>query len=140
MSGRLNLSENPGDLALLVYQECGAFDAHVLAPVHTFFLPHTIRFGDGVFRIGYQDEWQVIFSRKFLVPRRIIGRNADDDGVPGEKGILGIAKFARFSSASGRIRLREEKHHQALPLEGRKRKFRSFNVRSLLTHLDRHTS
>jgi hypothetical protein len=140
VSGRLDLSENVGDLALLVYEEGGAFDAHVLAPVHALFFPHTVSFGDGVFRICHQDERQAVFGRKLLLARRFVGRNADHDGVLGGKSILGIAKLARFGSASGRIRLREEEYDHALALEGRKRKFRSFNVWRLLTHLDRHTS
>jgi hypothetical protein len=140
VSGRLDLSKNWGDFALLVYYECSAFDAHVLAPVHALFLPHTVSFRDGVFRIRHQDERQVVFGRKLFVSRRFVWRNADDDGILGRKSVLGIAKLAGFGSASGRIRLREEEHDHALTLEGRKRKFRSFNVGSPLTHLDRHTS
>jgi hypothetical protein len=117
MSVGLDLVKHLGDLALGVDYERAALDAHVLAPVHTFFLPHPIRLGDGVVGVGNQRVRQAVLVRELRLRVRFVRGDADDLRVVLREAFRGVAKLGRFLGSARRIGLGEEEDDHALTTE-----------------------
>src|SRR3954454_14091136 len=69
------------DLSLLVDEERGAQDAHVLAAVHRLLGPHVERLGHRVVLIREQREAERVLVVELLLLRGLVGADPEDDGV-----------------------------------------------------------
>src|SRR3546814_19883551 len=91
----LHLAPGAAHHALLVDQEGGAVDAHVLAPVERLLHPGAIGLADLAVLVGGEGEGRLVLGLELLVPGDAILGDADDGGVdPGEVG-PGVTEAAR---------------------------------------------
>ena len=72
MARDLDLMPGLGDRALLVDQEGGALDAHVLAAVQALLHPGAVLLADLAVAIGYQREVEVVLLLELVVARHAV--------------------------------------------------------------------
>src|SRR3954447_18824928 len=78
---RADLVERRGDLALLVDDERGADDAHVLPSVHRLLGPDTPGLGHRVLGVGEQREAELVLGVELALPRRRVGADPNYCGA-----------------------------------------------------------
>src|SRR3546814_15805759 len=99
----LHLAPAAAQDALLVDQEAGALDAHVLAPVERLLDPGAVGLADLAVLVRGEGEGQVVLGLELVVPRDAVPRDADDGGVDlGEVGHR-VAEAAGFGGAAGGV-------------------------------------
>src|SRR3984957_3351290 len=128
---RLYFVEDPFDLAVLANQERGAFNAHVLAPIHALFNPGSVSLRHFVIHIGQQSERQIELVLEFGLRGRFVGGHSDDHGVGLGEFLRVIAKLAGFLGAAGRVGLGIKIQHHVLTFETGERERLSLVVLNL---------
>ena len=116
----INFVEYLRDLAFLVDQECRPLNAHILFPVHGFFLPDAVFLHDVFFGVGEQIEGQIVFRPKFLMRFFAVGRYAEQLDFLFVEDVVRITERANLERSAGSVVFRVEKQHDTLPLEIRK--------------------
>ena len=108
----LDLAPDPGDLAIVLDEERGALDTHILAPIHALFLPDTIGLENGLVLVGGQDHPEIVLGDKLVVSLYGIGRDADDHGAGGRKLVRERGEIECLGGAAAGIVFRVEiKYH-----------------------------
>ena len=109
---RAHLGEDAGELALLVDDERGADDAHVLLAVERLLAPRVPRLRDRVIGVGEQREAERVLVVELQLLLGRVGADADDRDTEPLQLRVRVAQLARLRRATGRVGLRVEVHDQ----------------------------
>src|SRR5262249_50983539 len=138
-----HLREHAEELALLVDDERGADDAHVLLAVERLLTPRVPRLRDRVVLVSEEREAERVLVVELQLLRRRVGTDADDRNTEPLQRRVRVAQLARLRRATGRVGLRVEVHDQLLTLEVSELHLLPVlvdqrEVRSLVTDRERH--
>lgn len=111
MALHLDLAPFAGEPPLLVDQEGGAHDPHVLAAKHLLQLPHPEQLAYLMLFISKKQIGQAMLIDKFGMGFQRIGTDADDDRPRFLQCAVVIAEAAGLLSARGRHIFRIKKQH-----------------------------
>src|SRR4029077_10123626 len=116
---RLNLGEDPGNLALRVDDESSAEHAHVLLPVHGLLTPGAVFLGDLVVDVADQGEPEAVFVVELLDRLRLVRRHPDHLGAQLRVLVALVPHPASLRGAPRRIGPRVEVENDRFAFEGR---------------------
>ena len=114
MSVRIHLLEDVGDATLLVDDERGPGNAHVLLAHERLELPHAVGFGHAVRNVGQERVGQFVLPFELGLLLNGVGAATQDLRIESLEPREGVAKLARLTRSTRGIGLRvEEEHHPA---------------------------
>lgn len=108
---RMDTIEGMAQLALLVDDESGTLDGHLLVPIHFFLIQHAVFFAHARFSIGQQCYRQAMLVAEGCMANAIIPADADHNGVELGEMLFMVAELVRLHGASGRVILGIEIQH-----------------------------
>src|SRR5690606_28690532 len=108
VSRDLDVAPDAGNPPFSVDQKGGAFDSHVLAPVHTLLHPYAILGDRVVLRVGCQRHRKAMLGSEPPVTVNAVSRNPDDLGIRRTERLRQGGEVDRLSRAPRRIVLRIE--------------------------------
>src|SRR5436190_2833549 len=141
----LDLAPHLTDHAVLVDQEGGAVDAHVLAAVQALLDPGTVLLADLAVFVGHQGEGEAVLGLELVVARHAVLADADHLRFQLLEGGGRIAEAAGLGGAARRVVFGIEiEHHrlaaQLAELELAAAVRRAGEIRRLLAFVDAHAS
>lgn len=115
MRGRLDLLDDVGDDAILIYDKRVAGDAHVFFPIHRFFHPAAVSLDRFLFWVAEQREREIIFLRESLVLLDAICADAKHSRTGFFNLFPGVSQAARLRRTAGRVVFRVEIEDDVFP-------------------------
>src|SRR5258708_541403 len=103
VAGDLDLVPDLGDHALLVDQEGGALDAHVLAAIEALLDPGAVLPADLAVDVGDEREGKAVFLLEFVMARDAVLADTHYLRLELLEGRRGIAKAAGLGGAARRV-------------------------------------
>ena len=103
VAGDFHAAEGVGDVAVLVDDEGGSFDAEDFFAVHGFFLDDAVEPADGAVGVADERVGQADFGAEFFVGGEAVAADAEDDGPGGDDFGVDVAKLASFVRSGGGV-------------------------------------